>query len=312
MINSNYTNPIKEDYSNLKTFVINLDDYKENYVKQLPYLESIGLKVERFNGINALKDEHLKPEYKQFISNFAFIFTPKSVLGCALSHNLCCKHIFNNYINTEDNNNNNNNNNNSSYGDKTQFFLIMEDDTFPKYDKTDFFKRLNKTIYEISLLDSGWEIIQLHSDAFYPTNETYNTHPVCGSTAAYLISKFAIKKILNFKLIGHLDFVEHNFITYKKYRAKDNIFYTNEKESLNRIINKTKNFKYYSLYLKSYALELFNNYTNLLNLRGEKNYENFLEFKILKLPYFKKEYTANEFIDYLLGLILIKKIINFI
>ncbi len=70
----------------------------------------------------------------------------------------------------------------------------MEDDTFPKYDKTDFFKRLNKTIYEISLLDSGWEIIQLHSDAFYPTNETYNTHPVCGSTAAYLISKFAISE----------------------------------------------------------------------------------------------------------------------
>ena len=58
MIKSNYNNPVKEDYSNLKTFVINLDDYKENYLKQLPYLENIGLKVERFNGINALKDEH--------------------------------------------------------------------------------------------------------------------------------------------------------------------------------------------------------------------------------------------------------------
>ena len=45
MSNSNYTNLVKEDYSNLKTFVINLDDYKENYIKQLPYLESIGLKV---------------------------------------------------------------------------------------------------------------------------------------------------------------------------------------------------------------------------------------------------------------------------
>ena len=31
-------NIIKEDYSNLKTFVINLDDYKENYSKQLSYL----------------------------------------------------------------------------------------------------------------------------------------------------------------------------------------------------------------------------------------------------------------------------------
>ena len=283
MIKSNYVNPIKEDYSNLKTFVINLDDYKENYNKQLPYLESIGLKVERFSGINALKDEHLKPEYKQYISNFALYFTPKSVIGCALSHILCCKHIYNNYINSD--NNNAIEVNESSYVGKTPFFLIMEDDAFPKYDKSEFFERLNKTIYEISLLDSKWEIIQLHSDAFCPTNETYNTHLACGSTAAYLISNFAIKKILNFKLIGHLDFVEQNFITYKKYRAKENLFYTNEKESLNRSINKTKNFKYYSLYFKSYVLELFNAYTNLLNLRGEKKYENFLEFKILKLPY---------------------------
>lgn len=38
-------NLIKPDYSNLKTFVINLHDYKNNYEKQLPYLESIGLKV---------------------------------------------------------------------------------------------------------------------------------------------------------------------------------------------------------------------------------------------------------------------------
>ena len=51
--------PINSDYSNLKTFVINLDDYKANYTKQLPFLENIGLKVDRFSGNNALKDEHL-------------------------------------------------------------------------------------------------------------------------------------------------------------------------------------------------------------------------------------------------------------
>ena len=67
-------NIIKEYYSNLKTFIINLDDYKENYNKQLPYLKSIGLKVERFSGINALKDEHLKPEYKQNYRLFLGLF----------------------------------------------------------------------------------------------------------------------------------------------------------------------------------------------------------------------------------------------
>ena len=297
---------INPDYTNLKTFVINLDTYKTNYIEQLPYLENIGLKVERFSGINALKDEHLKPEYKEYISKFALNFTPKSVIGCSLSHILCCKHIYNNYINTEDNINE------SSYGGKTPFFLIMEDDAFPKYNKLEFYKNLNKVINEITILDINWEIIQLHSDAFYPTTNTYNSHFVCGSTAAYLISESGLKKNLRSKILSHMDFIEYNFIKFRKYRAKENLFYTNEKDSLNRNISKTKNYNYYSLYFKSYALELINKYTNLLDLRGEKSYANFFEFKILKLPYFKKEYSANETIDYLLGLFLIRKIINYI
>tara|TARA_Y100000992_G_scaffold206467_1_gene141252 strand:- start:4268 stop:5179 length:912 start_codon:yes stop_codon:yes gene_type:complete len=302
MNNINY--PIKSDYSNLKTFVINLDNYKINYIKQLPYLENIGLKIERFGGINALKNEHLKSEYKEYISNFAFKFTPKSVIGCALSHILCCKYIYEKYIACELNE--------LLYGGNTPYFLIMEDDAFPKYNKTEFYKQLNKTICEITILDSNWEIIQLHSDFIYETKETYNVHLVCGSTAGYLISINGIKKTINDKIYSHIDFFQHNFITYRKYRAKKNLFYTNEKESLNRNIMKTKNLSYYSLYLKAYILKSFNNYTNLFKLRGEKSYANYLEFKIIKLPYFKKEYTANELIDYLLGLILTRKIINYI
>jgi GR25 family glycosyltransferase involved in LPS biosynthesis len=91
-------NLINPDYNNLKTFVINLNDYIENYNKQKPYLEEVGLKVERFSGINALKDEHLNLKYKSNISNFAKNFSPKSVIGCALSHILCCKYIYNTFI----------------------------------------------------------------------------------------------------------------------------------------------------------------------------------------------------------------------
>ena len=285
---------ITPNYSNLKTLVINLDDYKKNYTKQLPYLENIGLKVERFGGINAIKNEHLNSEYKKYISKFAYNFTPKSVIGCALSHMLCCKYINDNII------------------DDFDYFLFMEDDAFPKYNKTEFYEKLNKTIYEIQLLDSNWEIIQLHSDAFYPTQDTYITHFVCGSTAAYLISKNGIIKNLKSKIISHMDFIEHNFIKFRKYRAKENFFYTNEKNSLNRNINIKKNISYYSLYTKSYLLEFINKYTNLFKLRGEKSYANFLEFKMLKLPYFKKEYTANEIIDIILGLFFIKKTIKYL
>lgn len=89
--------PIKPDYSNLKTYIINLDDYKSNYTKQLPYLLNLGLQVERLSGINALKNEHFKSEYQEYISTYAKNFAPKSVIGCALSHILCCKHIKSNY-----------------------------------------------------------------------------------------------------------------------------------------------------------------------------------------------------------------------
>jgi hypothetical protein len=291
-----FANPIKSDFSNLKTFVINLDDYKKNYTKQLPYLKSLGLKIERFSGINAIKNEHLKPEYKKYISKVALHFTPKSVIGCGLSHILCCKHIYDKFINIH-----------LSTKKSDNFFLIMEDDAFPKYNKSEFYEKLNKTINDIQILDSNWEIIQLHSDAFYPTTNTYNTHFFTGSTAAYLISESGLKKNLKSKLLSHMDFVEHNFIRFRKYRTKENLFYTNEKNSLNRNINKTKNFFYYSLYFKSNVLEFIDNYTNLLTLRGEKSYSNFLEFKMIKLPYFKKEYTANELIDYLIGFFFMRK-----
>ena len=89
---------IKYDYSNLKSFTINLDDYKENYNKQAHFLLKIGLVSERFSGVNALKDEHFKSIYKKYVSNFALNYTPKSVIGCALSHIMCCKHIYKNYI----------------------------------------------------------------------------------------------------------------------------------------------------------------------------------------------------------------------
>jgi len=289
--------PINSDYSNLKTYIINLDTTINNYTKLLPYLLNLGLIVERFSGINALKDEHLKPEYEQYISSYAKNFAPKSVIGCALSHILCCKHIKSSYsknINTN-----------------MPFFLIMEDDAFPLYNKEEFYERLNKSLYEIQLLDSNWDIIQLHSDCILPTKDTYNTHIACGSTAAYLISLNAINKTLNSKIYGHLDFIQHNFIVYNKYRTKENLFYTNEKDSLNRIEVKSKlNYKYYSLLLKSRFCELLNYYTHIIPLRGEKKYQHFLEFKLLKEPFFNKEFNANDLLDYLLTFIILRKLLQ--
>jgi GR25 family glycosyltransferase involved in LPS biosynthesis len=288
--------PIKSDYSNLKTYVINLDDYEANYTKQLPHLLNIGLHVERFGGINALKDEHLQPEYQQYISNYAKKFAPKSIIGCALSHILCCKHIKATYF---DNTN-----------DPMPYFLIMEDDAFPLYNCEEFYEHLNKSICEIQLLDSNWEIILLHSDGFFPTKNTYTTHSyVSGSAAVYLISLNGINKTLNSKIYGHIDLFMHNFITFNKYKTKENLFYTNEKDSLNRVQVKSKlNYKYYSLLLKSRFFEVLNYFTHIVPLHGEKKYQHHLEFKALREPFFNKELTLNDLIDYLFIFIVLRKV----
>ena len=273
---------INHNYNNLLVYVINLDKYKKNYYKQLPYLNEIGLKVNRFKGINAIENEHLNSKYNKYLSNFAINFTPKSVIGCSLSHMMCSKYIYDNYIK----------NNNSIY----DYFLIMEDDAYPIYDKIEFYNILNKNISDINILDKDWDIIQLHSDGMYNTEDTYICHYLCGSTAAYLISKKGINKLLKNKVYWHTDCIDHNFIKFNKFRCKTNLFWTDEKNSLNR--NNINYIKYKSLIIKSEILNILNKYTNILELRGEKSFKNYLQFKIFKLPYTNYEYTFTEIIDY--------------
>ena len=293
---------IKYDYSNLKSFTINLDDYKDNYNKQAHYLSKIGLVSERFSGINALKDEHFKSIYKKYVSNFALNYTPKSVIGCALSHIMCCKHIYKNYIKKCKKRGHTN-------ISATNYFLIMEDDAFPLYEKYEFYEKLNKTLQDIEILDSNWEIIQLHSDGIMPTIDTYTTHIGSISAAAYIISKNAIIKTLQSKIYSHIDLIHHNFMNYNKYRAKENLFYTDERTSLNRIVS--YKLSSYSLYLKSKLFEFLNYYTNIIQLRGEKKFLHYFEYKIFKDPFFNKEFNANDIIDYFIGLKILSKLVYY-
>ena len=289
---------IKYGYTNLKSFTINLDDYKVNYEKQASELLKLGLVSERFSGVNALKDEHFKSSYKKYVSNFALNYTPKSVIGCALSHIMCCKYIYKNYIKKHE-----------SREGLVNYFLIMEDDVFPLYNKDEFYEKLNKTLYDIQILDNNWEIIQLHSDGIMPTIETYSTHIGSISAAAYLISKTAIKKTLNSKIYSHIDLIHHNFINYNKYRAKENLFYSDEKTSLNRIVS--YKLSSYSLFFKSKLFEFINYYTNFIQLRGEKKFLHYFEYKVFKEPFFNKEFNTNDIIDYIIGLKILSKLVYY-
>jgi len=306
---TNYNNPnylIKYDYSNLKSYTINLDDYKFNYDKHSHYLLKLGIISKRFSGVNALKDEHLKSKYKKNISNYALNFTPKTAIGAALSHIMCCKTIYKNYI--------------KKNADNPNYFLIMEDDVFPLYEKEEFYEKLNSTLHDITILDKDWEIIQLHSDGIMPTIDTYKTHidgsmltidtystHICsGSAAAYLISEKGIKKTLKCKIIGSIDILHHNYINFNKYRAKDNLFYADEKTSVNRIME--YNLGCYTLYLKSTIFEFINYYTNIIQLRGEKTIVHLLQAKLFKEPIFNNEFNTNNIIDFFIVLIILSKL----
>ena len=289
MLNNTFT---KININNIKSFVINLDDYIHNFNQQLPYLQKIKLNPVRYSAINAIKNDHIK--YKNIINKLSYYFSPKSVIGCSLSHILLSKHILQNY-----NQNNNDNNNNNQNNNKNNYFLIMEDDVFPleKYnnDSELFYNVLSNEINNINIIDPNWDIIQLHSDGIIDTRSTYNTHFFTGSTAAYLISINGLNKLSKEKVTYHIDFVTQNCIKYRKYRSRENLFYTNEKSSVNREVRINK-----SLTIKSNILKKF------ISLRGEKIWEDYLNFKTLRIPLFNKEFTANNLIDISVIMLILK------
>lgn len=258
---------------NIISYVINLDKYQNNYEQQIPYFNKIKLNTTRFKAINAIENEHLN--YKNLINPLFFYISPKSVIGCSLSHILLCKYLYKNYCH-----------------DNNLYFLIMEDDVFPKEKYLNnqelFYSDLNEDIQNIEIIDKNWDIIQLHSDGLIDTNKTYITHAFTGSTAAYLISLNGLKKMANEKASYHIDFITQNFLKYRKYRTKENLFYTNEKSTVNRETKISK-----SIQLKSYILK------NIIPLRGEKIWEDYLNFKSLRIPIINKEFTANNILDFI-------------
>lgn len=262
----------------LKTFVINLDDYEYNYIKQKPYLENIGLDVQRFKGINALKDEHLK--YTSYIYFIALEFSPKSTIGCSLSHILLYNYIYNNYYNNDD-----------------EYYLILEDDAYPLdiYDSKDiFYNTVAETVKEITQIDSNWEIINLYTAGLLHNTNLINM--ANASTAAYLISKRGLQTLINMKVSWHHDIVLN--IIAKKYKAKNNLFNTNEEHSTNRIETNT--------YLSRVKETLL---SYIINIDGF-SYKQVLSYKCLRIK--NKEYTANDLIDFFVLFITILSILMYI
>jgi len=250
----------------IKTFVINLDRAIDNYNRQRPYLESLGLDVYRFSAIDAGKDEHL--QYSHIVNSIYYEFVPKNVISTSLSHTFVCKYIqklIQNGNNTD------------------PYFLIMEDDAYPLYNKENFHRHLQSTIRDIDTIDKDWDIISLHidgicSDYTNTCKDNYYISTTSGSLAAYLISRNGLIKLANETIFWYHDIMTSINGKYRKYKSKKNLFWTDEKNSTAREIVNIR-----------YIEKLLN---KLLPLKGEKKWNHLLNYRVLRIPIIKKDITS--------------------
>lgn len=160
---------------NFNTYYINLEACTERNNKMVQMLTQSKVSFSRYNAL-FFDTNKLNPE----ISMLGKLFCPFSALGCGLSHWLLIKHIFNH--------------------DHHDFALILEDDVKPL--SPEFAALIMR---KINTYPEDWDIIKLHHDGFSYNNSIYLGKFVNGSTAAYLISRQGMAKILKYKLSYHLD-----------------------------------------------------------------------------------------------------------
>lgn len=248
----------------IKTFVINLDRSIENYNHQRPYLESLGLDVYRFQAIDGSKDEHL--QYRHIVDTIYYELVPKNIISASLSHTLVCKYIQSLIQN----------------GNTDPYFLILEDDAYPLYNKQQFHKNVENTIRDIHTIDNEWDIIALHidgpcSDFLNTCKENYLISLTSGSLAAYIISRNGVIKLANETIFWYPDVMTSINSKYKKYKSKKNLFWTDEKNSNSRENVDTQ-----------YIEKILNNF---IILKGEKTWNHLLNYKALRIPIIKKDVT---------------------
>ena len=253
----------------IKTFVINLDRTIDNYNRQLPYLLSLGLDVHRFIGVDGKKNEHL--QYRHIIDTMYYNFVCTSTLSISLSHILVSTYITQ-LIDKNDNND--------------PYFLIMEDDAYPLYNRDTFVSIINKTVSDIESFDKNWDIILLHEDNICNTfinkcdDFSYNIQGSTTSFAAYLVSRRGALKISTEKSFFYNLDKTTSSKKYKKYKTKVNLFFTNEKTSDNRsnIHNS----------LSRFIEDIFDRF---FTIKGEKQWNDILNYNVIKVPFIEYELT---------------------
>tara|TARA_B110000285_G_scaffold231084_1_gene298931 strand:- start:4824 stop:5819 length:996 start_codon:yes stop_codon:yes gene_type:complete len=197
----------------INTYIINLEQDTYKYKKTLDEFDKTGYdmnNVHRYNAINGSKINR----YDQDIHPICKTLCTDKVIGTGLSHIDVCKQILKT---------------NSKYA------LIVEDD-IKINGQNNLNDELNNTIKDIDQIDPGWDIIVLHLQGICEYKKR-TTGYLCGSAAAYLISRKGMEKMAKLKLGNHVDY-NRNSLAFNTYSGP-NIFDTYEDDSMFNILNTT-------------------------------------------------------------------------
>jgi GR25 family glycosyltransferase involved in LPS biosynthesis len=155
-------------------YVINLDKDTERLHQINEYLTPNSFV--RISGVLGKEiDVHDYPEIF-YLSKY---LAPKSAIGCALSHRKAVQYFIDN--------------------SEKEYALILEDDATPVFDNY-----MEEIELAIQNGPKDWDIIKLDYWPDYKTN-TYNNYPSM-LTTCYIINKKGAKKLLDHKIINHIDF----------------------------------------------------------------------------------------------------------
>jgi len=209
------------DIHNIKSYIINLEKYKDKYNLCLNKLNKIDIYPERFNAIY-IEDEnsdYIKnityPSVQYTIKNGRFSHNnigTKGAIGCYLSHITLWKMLLES---NED------------------IFLIFEDDADNNKYIIDFNNNLNEDLNEIN--KENWDIIflgynEFHESYYKKSYKKVNTN-IYG-THAYIINKNGAKKLIQSALpiVDQIDsYISYMAITrnLNAYTLKNKYFFQN-------------------------------------------------------------------------------------
>tara|TARA_Y100000389_G_scaffold169032_1_gene175039 strand:+ start:246 stop:1028 length:783 start_codon:yes stop_codon:yes gene_type:complete len=210
-----------------ETYYINMKKDKTKNDHIINTLNKTNLKYKRFEGIpgSQCKDTDY---YKKKTNLFCKLFSTDKIIGCGLTHIKLIEDIY--------------------HKNNTPYAFIIEDDILLLKDKNfDYNYEINKIINYYNLTNPKWELIKLHS-----------FHLGLGSTAAYIVNRKGMEKIVNTKLNYHIDIQFNNFLNViiheNLFSTKD--IYTDYEDIFQNYF--IENNQKIGFYLNSHAIKLLN------------------------------------------------------